>query len=130
MAFRTSRSLVTLYGMSLVKKGADHAAAVFHTYKTDTATYYLNEAEMNDLGYNLFYISSMTGHREMALEVFKLATFIFPDSYNTYDSYGQLLRDIGKKQDAILMYRKSIALNPDNEDGKRMLGQLLKSVDK
>ncbi|GAA4312331.1 hypothetical protein GCM10023149_07650 [Mucilaginibacter gynuensis] len=125
MVFRTSKSLVTLYGTALVKQGADHAAAIFNANKADKAAYYLNEGEMNDLGYNLFYMSSFPGHREMALEVFKLATFIFPDSYNTYDSYGQLLRDRGKKEDAILMYQKSIALNPGNEDGKRILSQLL-----
>ncbi|MCF0055251.1 beta-lactamase family protein [Dyadobacter sp. CY356] len=128
MRFRTSRSLVTLYGTSLVKEGADHAAAVFNACKADTVAYYLNEGEMNDLGYNLFYMSSMAGHREMALEVFKLATFVFPASYNTYDSYGQLLKDSGKTKDAILMYKKSIALNPGNYDGKRILNQLLKSV--
>jgi CubicO group peptidase (beta-lactamase class C family) len=129
MPFRTSRSLVTLYGMSLVKEGADHAAVVFNAHKADSKGYYLNEAEMNDLGYDLFYMSDIPGHREMALEVFKLATFIFPESFNTYDSYGQLLRDSGKKQDAILMYKKSIALNPDNEDGKRILSQLVKSME-
>ncbi|MGF7042998.1 serine hydrolase [Mucilaginibacter lappiensis] len=125
MEFRTSRSLVTLYGTALVKQGADHAAAVFNANKADKAGYYLNEGEMNDLGYNLFYMSSFPGHREMALEVFKLATFIFPDSFNTYDSYGQLLKDSNKKVEAILMYKKSIALNPGNEDGKKMLSQLL-----
>ena len=89
--------------------------------------YYLNEGEMNDLGYNLFYLSSFPGHREMALEVFKLATFIFPGSFNTYDSYGQLLKETGKAEDAILMYKRSVELNPDNKDGKRMLEQLLKT---
>jgi len=129
MAFRTSRSLVTLYGMSLVKEGADHAAAVFNANKADTLAYYLNEGEMNDLGYDLYYMSNMPGHCELALEVFKLATFIFPGSFNTYDSYGQLLKESGKKEDAILMYKKSIELNPGNEDGKRILRQLLKSQD-
>jgi CubicO group peptidase (beta-lactamase class C family) len=126
VVFRTSRSLVTLYGTALVKQGADHAAAIFNANKADKIAYYLNDGEMNDLGYNLFYMSSFPGHREMALEVFKLATFIFPDSFNTYDSYGQLLRDSGKKDDAILMYKKSIALNPGNEDGKRILAELFK----
>lgn len=129
MAFRTSKSLVTLYGTALIKQGADHAAAVFNANKADTISYYLNEGEMNDLGYNLFYMSAFPGHRELALEVFKLATFIFPDSYNTYDSYGQLLKDIGKKDDAILMYKKSIVLNPGNEDGKRILNQLLTMIE-
>ncbi|MCQ6956339.1 beta-lactamase family protein [Mucilaginibacter aquariorum] len=125
MVFRTSQSLVTLYGTALVKQGTDHAAAVFQANKADRIAYYLNEGEMNDLGYNLFYMSSFPGHREMALEVFKLATFIFPESYNTYDSYGQLLNESSKKDDAILMYKKSIELNPGNEDGKRALSQLL-----
>jgi CubicO group peptidase (beta-lactamase class C family) len=127
MVFRTSRSLVTLYGTALVNQGADHAAVVFNANKSDTVAYYLSEWELNELGYNLFYMSSFPGHREKALEVFKLATFIFPGSYNTYDSYAQLLKDSGQKEDAILMYKKSIALNPGNEDGKKILNQLLKS---
>jgi CubicO group peptidase (beta-lactamase class C family) len=126
MAFRTSRSLVTLYGTALVQKGINHAAAVFNANKSNNIAYYLNEGEMNDLGYNLFYMSTMPAHREMALEVFKLATFIFPGSYNTYDSYGQLLKDSGNLEEAILMYKKSIELNAENEDGKRILAQLLK----
>lgn len=126
LVFRTSKSLVTLYGTALVKYGPDHAATLFNANKADRIGYYLNEGEINELGYNLFYMSSFPGHKEMALEVFKLATFIFPDSYNTYDSYGQLLKDVGKSKDAILMYQKSITLNPGNEDGKRILNQLLK----
>ena len=125
LKFRTSKSLITLYGTALVKHGADHAAAVFNANKSNTKGYYLNEGELNDLGYNLFYMSSFPGHQEMGLEVFKLGTLIFPDSFNTYDSYGQLLRDMEKKDDAILMYQKSIELNPNNEDGKRILNQLL-----
>jgi CubicO group peptidase (beta-lactamase class C family) len=126
MVFRTSKSLVTLYGTALVKQGADHAAAVFNSEKANKTGYYLNEGEMNDLGYNLYYMSAFEGHKEMGLEVFKMATFIFADSYNTYDSYGQLLKDMGKTDDAIMMYQKSILLNPENEDGKRVLDELLK----
>jgi len=122
--------LVTLYGTALVKQGADHAAAVFNTEKANKTAYYLNEGEMNDLGYNLYYMSAFAGHKEMGLEVFKMATFIFPDSYNTYDSYGQLLKDMGKTDDAILMYQKSILLNPENEGGKRALHELLKVKEK
>jgi CubicO group peptidase (beta-lactamase class C family) len=130
MDFRTSKSLVTLYGTALVKQGADHAAAVFNAEKANKSGYYLNEGEMNDLGYNLYYLSALKGHKEMGLEVFKMATFIFPDSYNTYDSYGQLLKDMGKTDDAILMYQKSILLNSANEDGKRVLYELLKVKEK
>jgi tetratricopeptide (TPR) repeat protein len=41
-------------------------------------------------------------------------------SFNTYDSYGEALANIGKKEEAIYMYEKSIALNPKNVSGKRL----------
>jgi tetratricopeptide (TPR) repeat protein len=125
LALRTKRSLVTAYGMALVKQGPDHAASIFQSLKSDTSRYYLNEWEMNDLGYHLFYAATFQGHQQLALEAFKLATFIFPDSFNPYDSYGQLLKETGNKQDAILMYRRSILLNPKNEDGIKTLNELL-----
>jgi len=73
------------------------------------------------------YGSSFEGHKDLALEVFKINTLLFPGSFNTYDSYGAGLREIGKKQQAIMMYQKSIALNPNNEDGKMALKELLDS---
>lgn len=121
---RNKKSLVSLYGTQLVKYGIDEAIAHFNACKADTSQYYLSEWEMNELGYDLFYKSNFDGHKALALETFKVATLVFPDSFNTYDSYGQLLKDAGKKAAAILMYQKSISLNPNNEDGKRMLKQL------
>lgn len=125
LPLRNKQSVVGLYGNKLVKDGTDAAIAYLTAHKTDTVNYYLSEWEMNELGYDLFYKSSFTGHKAMALEVFKIATLIFPDSFNTYDSYGQLLKDSGQKEAAIIMYQRSIALNPDNEDGKKILNTLL-----
>lgn len=127
LAIRNKKSLVSLYGTALVKYGIDDAMARFNACKADTSRYYLSEWEMNELGYDLFYKSSFQDHKILALEVFKIATLLFPDSFNTYDSYGQLLRDSGNKEAAILMYQKSIALNPGNEDGKRILKQLMEN---
>lgn len=125
LELRTSKSLVTLYGTALVKSGADYAASVLNANKGNKK-YYFSEWEMNELGYNLFYKSAFEGHEELALETFKLATFLFPDSFNTYDSYGQLLMETGKNEEAVMMYKKSIVLNPNNEEGKQKLAQLLK----
>ncbi|HVS93248.1 MAG TPA: serine hydrolase domain-containing protein [Mucilaginibacter sp.] len=122
---RTKKSLVGLYGMALVSQGADHAASLFNASKSDTAHFYLSEWEMNYLGGDLFHLAPFPGHRTLGLEVFKIATFVFPNSFNTYDSYANALRLEGKKQEAILMYRKSVELNPTNEDGKRALQQLV-----
>jgi CubicO group peptidase (beta-lactamase class C family) len=124
MVLRNKKSLVGLYGALLVKHGIDHALVHFNACKADTSQYYLSEWEMNELGYDLFYKSNFDGHKALALETFKIATLVFPDSFNTYDSYGQLLKDSGKKEEAILMYQKSVSLNPGNEDGKRILKEL------
>jgi tetratricopeptide (TPR) repeat protein len=62
----------------------------------------------------------------LALEVFKINSLLFPLSFNVYDSYGESLWRNGKNKEAILMYKKSIELNPDNEGGKAALKELLK----
>lgn len=126
MEIRNSHSLAFVYGSTLVKQGPDAAASAFNAVKSDTAHYYLSEWEFNQLGGNLLYRSSFEGHERLALEVFKINTFLFPASFNTYDSYAEGLRETGKKQEAIIMYQKSIALNPNNEEGKKNLEELLK----
>jgi CubicO group peptidase (beta-lactamase class C family) len=126
MEIRCKRSLAFVYGSALVKQGVDGAACNFNSVKSDTTHYYLSEWEFNQLGGNLLYRSSFDGHESLALDVFKINTFLFPASFNTYDSYAEGLRVIGKKQESIIMYQKSISLNPNNEEGKKNLEELLK----
>jgi len=126
LLIRNHHSLAFVYGSTLVKHGADGAACAFNALKSDTAHYYLSEWEFNQLGGNLLYWSSFEGHQNLALEVFKINTFLFPDGYNTYESYAEGVRAAGKNQEAIIMYKKSISLNPNNEDGKKYLDELLK----
>ncbi len=67
----------------------------------------------------------MSDNKHAAAEaVFKANTLFFPSSWNTYDSYGEVLLKNGKKQEAIKMYRKSIELNPGNENGIKVLKQV------
>lgn len=126
MDIRNHHSLAFVYGSTLVNQGPDAAIVLFNSLKSDTAHYYLSEWEFNQLGGNLLYRSSFEGHERLAVEVFKINTFLFPASFNTYDSYAEGLRATGKKQEAIIMYQKSISLNPDNIEGKKSLEELLK----
>jgi len=105
----------------LVNKGTDYAAAVLGEHRNNK-NYGLSEGELNFLGIELME----SGKLPLALEVFKSNTIIFPNSFNVFDSYGEALMKAEKKEEAILMYKHSIALNPKNEGGKKMLGQLLK----
>ena len=122
----SKQSLTKLYGSTLVDKDIDIAFIKFQELRDDTSHYYLSEEDMNDLGLQLLYEAKFNRHNELALEVLKQNTLLFPNSFNTYDSYGEALAKVGKKDEAIFMYRKSIKLNPDNEGGKKILEELLK----
>lgn len=122
----SKQSLTKVYGSTLVDKDIDIAFIKFQELRDDTSHYYLSEEDMNDLGLQLLYVPTFNGHNELALEVLKQNTLLFPNSFNTYDSYGEALAKVGKKDEAIYMYRKSIKLNPDNEGGKKILEELLK----
>jgi CubicO group peptidase (beta-lactamase class C family) len=118
-------SLSRLFGQAIIQYGVENAVSCLHTLRSDTSHYYFSEKEMNLLGYDFLYFSSFPGHEQRAVETFMINMLLFPDSFNTYDSYAEALAVTGKKQEAILMYRKSIALNPDNRDGAKSLQRLL-----
>ncbi|MEJ7680081.1 MAG: serine hydrolase domain-containing protein [Segetibacter sp.] len=120
------KSLTKDYGCTLVEKGIDAAYCKLEELKADSAHYYLSEEDTNDLGLQLLYEPSFKGHDELSLEVLKLNTLLFPNSFNTYDSYGEALAKTGKKDEAIFMYRKSVKLNPQNDGGKKALEELQK----
>jgi len=75
---------------------------------------------LNGMGYD----SLREGNINKALELFKLNVILFPDSYNVYDSYGEALLESGDTVAAIINYKKSLVLNPNNENGKKMLKEL------
>ncbi|WP_286895361.1 MULTISPECIES: tetratricopeptide repeat protein [Sphingobacterium] len=50
---------------------------------------------------------------------------LFPRSFNVFDSYAEALMKTGKKEEAIMMYRRSLEINPANESGKKALQILL-----
>lgn len=120
--FSFANSLVRVYGEALVKRGSDYAITLFNELKSDT-NYYFSESEMNDLGYELMNRANFAGHVDLALEVFKINTLLNPESFNVYDSYGEALMKVGKKEESIRMYKKSLSLNPENENARHAVGQ-------
>jgi len=80
----------------------------------------LIESTLNALGYEL----STEGHLEEAIAVLKWNVEAFPDSWNVYDSLGEAYMKNGQKDLAILNYKKSLELNPENENGKKMLKEM------
>jgi CubicO group peptidase (beta-lactamase class C family) len=115
------KSIARLYARSLLTEGPEKAKKKLEELRKNTANYSLSEEELNSFGYELLGDNKNT----LAVEVFRLNMRLFSESWNVYDSYGEALLKIGQKEQAIEMYKKSIELNPQNENGKRILKELL-----
>jgi len=115
------RSLANAFVATILEKGLPAGMDKFKALKADE-TYALREGEMNSVGYELL----QRGKIKEAIEVFKINTETFPKSGNAYDSLGEAYLKDGNKKMAIDNYKKSIVLDPENENGKEVLKGLLK----
>jgi len=73
-------------------------------------TYGFSYSDVNSYGYDLM----RNGELDEALTVFELNTRLYPDVWNTYDSYGEGLLEAGDTLNAVKAYAKSLELNPNN----------------
>ena len=53
----------------------------------------------------------------------------FPESFNVYDSYAEAQMKLGNNEEAIKYYKKSVEMNPGNQNGIDMLKKLGVSTD-
>jgi tetratricopeptide (TPR) repeat protein len=61
---------------------------------------------------------------DAAIEVFKINTGVFPESWNVWDSLGEGYMTRGDKDLAIENYEKSLEINPQNDNGREILKRL------
>jgi CubicO group peptidase (beta-lactamase class C family) len=80
----------------------------------------VSEERLNNLGYGLLQQKKMAE----AIAVFKVNVELYPQSSNVYDSLGEAYMKNGDKELAIQNYKKSLELNPKNENGAAMLKRL------
>lgn len=113
-------SIAKQFGKTILQKGSKQASALLTQLIKDTVTNYLKEAEFNRIGYSFLNMDK----KEEALRILEVNTQLFPTSWNAFDSYGEALLKYGYKEQAIKIYQKSVALNPNNENGKKVLQQL------
>jgi len=113
---------ITALRMQLRKRGFDQAIEVVKNEQKKNPAFKPSENDLNDWAYRMM----SQGQLNEALGVFKLNVYLYPQSWNVYDSYGEALFRVGQKDAAIAMYKQSIALNPNNQGGKAMLERLQK----
>lgn len=116
-----TKNFTRLYGSTLVKNGISEAKKLLTKFLNNPEKYNVTEREINSLGYELLRQNKKTE----ALETFSSNTKVFPKSWNAFDSYGEALLLNNQKEEAVKMYQKSLELNPDNENGKKVLQKIM-----
>lgn len=104
----------------VIKEEGIAQAIFFYEKVKDADGYYNNEEEFVIAGYDLLHADQA----KEAAAIFQLSIKAFPQSFNVYDSYGEVLMVLGENEEAIKNYKKSLELNPNNENGKKMLQKL------
>ena len=100
-----------------IEKNGITAALLHYNEIKESDDYHLNENEMNLSGYKLL----QSGKAKEAASVFKLNVEAFSNAFNVYDSYGEALMVLGDTTQAIENYKRSVQLNPANENGIKIL---------
>ncbi|KFF04114.1 serine hydrolase [Flavobacterium reichenbachii] len=111
---------ITNLRTTLRKIGFENAIPFSKKEMENNPSFTPDEFELNEWAYRMM---SKEQNKE-ALEILKLNAYLFPESWNTFDSYGEILLKTGNKDKAIEMYKKSIELNPNNEHGKKIIERL------
>ncbi len=106
---------------AIEKKGLEAGLKLAQKMKeSGDEEYYFKESEFNTLGYVFLFDKKL----DEAIAVLKMNVDMYPDAWNTYDSLGEAMLAAGKCEKARKLYEKSLALNPENENGKQMLAQV------
>ena len=106
--------------LTVIEDKGIEAGIVHYNKIKDSEDYDLREREMNDIGYQLMGSDKV----EEASKVFQLIVETYPKSSNAYDSLGESYMKLGNNELAIKNYRKSIELNPNNQNGIDFLKKL------
>ncbi len=100
-------------------KSVDEVIEVIKSEEKRDSEYDISEDGINSFGYNLMEQSK----NKEALKIFKLNTELYPDRFNTWDSYGECLLILGEKEEGIKAYKKSLKLNPKNKNAETIIQQ-------
>ncbi len=114
-------SVAEVLHKTITEKGIEAGVAQYRDLKARHASIYeFSEPELNRLGYQLLQARKLNE----AVEIFKLNVEAYPQGFNTYDSLGEAYMINGNTELAILNYKKSLELNPQNTGATEMLKRL------
>ena len=104
--------------MLTIEKGLNAAQVAYKRRKKGVD---MVESVLNAKGYDLLNEKKM----KEAIDLFKLNVYVFPRSANAFDSLGEAFLESGDKVSAIENYKKSLSLNPENENAREVISRLV-----
>lgn len=82
--------------------------------------YFVSESQLNGLGYRYLGKAQM----EAALAIMEMNVALHPTSGNTHDSLGEVFYNLGRREDALREYRRSLELDPSNTNAEKFIEEL------
>jgi dienelactone hydrolase len=107
----------------LGRKGIDQAAEVYASMRKDDPDFKLAEQILEGWGDDL----TDDGHLPEAIAILQLNVSLYPDSSDAFGHLGGAYAKAGQKQLAIDNYKKALEKNPQNEEAKKKLKELVNS---
>lgn len=126
---RPSRGLppsLETFAAGLGIKGFDHAMDVYRDMQTQDADFQLTEQNLINWGYQLLKADK----NKESIEIFKLATLVYPKSANAFDSLAEAHQQDKNNPLAIKNYQRSLELDPHNTNAVERLKGLNAGVTK
>ena len=105
--------IIRIYAETLVNEGADAAAIKLQSLRGDQTYQMPNDWMWVQLGYQLYTKKEFI---PLACEALRTASILFPDNWYVNMGYATALEKAGKNELAIMLYKRSIAENPKQDD--------------
>jgi tetratricopeptide (TPR) repeat protein len=100
--------------------GVDSGAAAYRDFKERYGATFITKAFVNNLGYDLLGADQT----DAAIAAFAMNVAENSESANAYDSLGEAYLKKGDRKRAVAAYKKSLELDPSNENAAEKLQQL------
>ncbi len=101
-------------------KSVDKIIEIIRKENPETPLYDISKDAINNLGYYLMDDRKYTD----ALKIFELGTVLYPNWFNSYDSYGECLFKLQDYKNALKAYERALELNPNSGNSRKMLNYL------
>ncbi|HET9406183.1 MAG TPA: hypothetical protein VFO39_03000 [Candidatus Sulfotelmatobacter sp.] len=121
-AMTTSTPLTIEETIAEAPGGLDGALAAYGAYVRDPLHRYLPDPErrLNSAGYKLLAEKRV----QDAIVIFEVNVRMHPNSWNAYDSLADGYAAANDRENALRAYKRSLDLNPENANAKRMIQQI------